>query len=300
MAVAAGQSASTTYTSDINGNRIANGQVTAREGVVTDLRRSINGKEIPLEQVERKILSKTGNTTVTQTIIREYGPNGQVVSTDRVVREETVGANGASTVKSTTYRSDLSGNMSEVERATVETRKNGNATVVDTVTQKKSLSGSFEDAERRTLSSEITGDGKKENETVYQPDTNGRLVEAQRSATVETRRGNETVTNTAVYEPGVNGNFSLVRQKVIKSAQRPDGTSSEEVEIFGRASDGRAREIGAAPGLTEKRVTERTKGADGAIIERQTIQLPSINDPSRLEAPRTVSETVCRGECKKP
>ncbi len=300
IAVAAAQSTSTTYTSDINGNRIAGGQVATKEGLITDLRQSINGKEVPLEQVEQKVLSKSGNTTVTERIIRHYGINGQVVATDRVVSEETAGANGDSTVKSTTYRSDVSGNMAPAERKTVETHKTGLATLTETSVEKPSLSGSFDVAEKRTLNSVPTGDGKKEDETVYLRDANGRLYEAQRSATVETHHGLETVSNTAVYEPGVNGNLSLVRQNVVKTTLKPDGSSVEESEIFGRASDGRAREAGSGPALTEKRITERSNGPGGAIVERQSIQLPSANDPGRLDAPRTVSETICRGECKKP
>lgn len=299
LAIAAGQSTSTTYATDINGNRIPGGQVTAKEGVITDLRQSINGREVPLEQVEQKVLSKSGNTTVTERIVRHYGMNGQVVETDRVVSEETVRPNGESTVKSTTFRSDINGNMAEAERRTVETHKKGAGTEVDTSVEKPSLSGSFDVAEKRTLIAEPTSTGKKENETVYLRDANGRLYEAQRSATVETRSGNSTVTNTAIYEPGVNGDFSLTRQTVLKSTQNPDGTSSVESEIYGRASDGRARPADAGPQLTEKRTIERTKGPGGAVVERESVQLPSVNDPGHLTAPRTVAETICRGECNK-
>jgi hypothetical protein len=288
---------STTYTPDINGNRIAGGQTVAKEGVVTDLRQSINGKEVPLEQVEQKVLSKSGNTTVTERLIRHYGTNGQVVSTERVVSEETKNGNDSS-VKSTTYRSDISGNMSEAERKTVETHKSGNTTITDTAVEKKSLSGSFEVAEKRSLVLEPTVDGKKENETVYLRDANGRLYEAQRVATVETHRAGEILSNSAVYEPGTNGDLALAKQNVVKTTTKPDGSTSQEIETFGRASDGRAREAGAAPALTEKRVIERQKSADGSIVQRESVQLPSVNDPGRLGTARTVSETVCRGECK--
>ena len=297
MSLAVAQT-STTYTTDLNGNRIAGGQTVAKEGVVTDLRRSINGKEVPLEQVEQKVLSTSGNTTVTERLIRHYGANGQVVSTERVVSEETKNGNDSS-VKSTTYRSDISGNMAEAERKTVETHKSGNNTITDTAVEKKSLSGSFEVAEKRSLVLEPTSDGKKENETVYLRDTNGRLYEAQRVATVEThQRAGEVLSNTAVYEPGTNGDLALAKQNVVKTTTKPDGSTSQEIETFGRTSDGHAREAGAAPALTEKRVIERQKSADGSIVQRESVQVPSVNDPGRLGTARTVSETVCRGECK--
>jgi hypothetical protein len=291
------QSASVTYTTDISGNRIAGGEVTSVNGVVTDLRQSINGREVPLEQVESRVLSESGNSKVTERIIRHYGTNGQVVQTERVVTEETKTGEGESVVHATTYRSDVSGNMSEAERKTVETRKNGASTVVETAIEKKDLSGSFSVAEKRSAASETTVDGKRESESLFLRDANGSLYEAQRSSTVETKNGNQTVDNTAVYEPTASGSMTLARQKVVKTTSKTDGSSSEEVEIFGRASDGRAREAGASPSLTEKRIIERQVGPGGAVVETQTLQLPDVNDPGKLDRARKVSETICRGEC---
>jgi hypothetical protein len=300
--VLSAQSTSASYTTDINGNRVAGGAVVSSDGTTTDLRQSINGREVPLEQVQTKVLSQSGNTTVTERIVRHYGANGQVVATDRVVTEETKTGEGESIVHATTYRSDISGNMSEAERKTVETRKNGAATVTDTAVEKKDLSGSFSVAEKRTAMTEPTTDGSRGSETVMLRDANGNLYEAQRSSTVETKSGTQTVINTAIYEPTVdNGNLVLARQQVTKSTVSPDGSSTQEVETFGRTSDGRAREAGAAPALTEKRTIERQVGPGGAVIEKQTVQLPDVNDPGKLDAAHKVSETICRGECdKKP
>lgn len=291
------QSTSATYTTDINGNRVAGGSVISVDGVTTDLRQSINGREVPLEQVQTKVLSQSGNTTVTERIVRHFGANGQVVQTDRVVTEETKTGEGSSIVHATTYRSDISGNMNEAERKTVETRKTGAATVTDTSIEKRDLSGSFATAEKRTATSEPTSDGKRESETVMLRNANGSLYEAQRTSTVETKTGNQIVTNTAIYEPTVSGEMALTRQQLMKSTSSPDGSSSQEVEIFGRASDGRARPADAPPALTEKRVIDRQKGPGGAVIETQTVQLPDVNNPGKLDAARKVSETVCRGEC---
>jgi hypothetical protein len=292
------QTASSTYTTDINGNRVGGGQVVSGDGVVTDLRQSINGREVPISQTEEKVLSKSGNTTVTERIVRYYGANGQIVQTDRIVTEATGNPEGGSTVHATTYRSDLSGNMAEAERKTVETRKMGAGTMTDTAIEKKDLSGSFSVAEKRTLTVEPTSDGKRESETVMLRDANGSLYDAQRSSTVETKSGNQVVANTAIYEPGVNGNLSLTRQSITRTTSNPDGSSSQEVEIFGRASDGRAREADAPPTLTEKRIIERQKTSGGAVVETQTVQLPSVSDPGRLDPARKVAETICRGECK--
>jgi hypothetical protein len=292
------QSTSVTYTPDINGNAVSGGAVVSANGVTTDLRQSINGREVPLEQVQEKVLSQSGNTTVTERIVRHFGTNGQVVQTDRIVTETTKTGEGESVIHATTYRSDISGNMNEAERKTVDTHKNGATTVTDTAIEKKDLSGSFSVAEKRTATVEPTTDGKNQNEDVYLRDANGNLYEAQRSSTVETKSGNQTVSNTAIYEPTVdNGSLALTRQQVLKTTSNPDGSSKQEVEIFGRASDGRAREAGTPPALTEKRTIERQKGPGDAVVETQTVQLPDVNNPGRLDPARKVSETICRGEC---
>jgi hypothetical protein len=296
--VLSAQSTSVTYNPDINGNAVPGGAVTSANGVTTDLRQSINGREVPLEQVQEKVLSQSGNTTVTERIVRHFGTNGQVVQTDRIVTEITKTGEGESVIHATTYRSDISGNMNEAERKTVDTHKNGATTVTDTAIEKKDLSGSFSVAEKRTATVQPTTDGKNESEDVYLRDANGNLHEAQRSSTIETKSGNQTVSNTAVYEPTVdNGSLALTRQQVKKTISNPDGSSKQEVEIFGRASDGRAREAGSAPALTEKRTIERQKGPGDAVVETQTVQLPDVNNPGRLDPARKVSETICRGEC---
>lgn len=293
------QTSSVTYTKDLNGNLVAGGETATAPGVITDLRQSINGREVPVQQVEEKVLSKSGNTTVTERIVRHYGANGQVVSTDRIVTDETKTGEGESVVHSVTFKSDLSGNMSETERKTVETHKNGPVTTTDTSVEKQDLNGRLSVAEKRSATAETTSDGKRASETVYLRDANGSLYEAQRSSTTETKSGNQVLSNKAIYEPDVNGTLSLKRQEVAKSTTNADGSSSEEVEIFGRASDGIARSAGTPPGLTEKRTIERQKAPGGAIVETQTVQLPSVNDPGRLDPARKVSETICRGECDK-
>jgi hypothetical protein len=299
--VLSAQSATSSYTRDINGNPVPGVASVTADGVTTDLRQSINGREVPIEQIAEKVLSQSGNTTVTERIIRHYGSGGQVVQTDRIVTETTKNGDGESTVHATTYRSDISGNMNEAERKTVETRKNGAATVTDTAVEKKDLSGSFSVAEKRSAIAEPTADGKRQSETVYLRDANGNLYEAQRLSTTETKSGNEVASNTAIYEPTVSGEMKLARQQVTKSIANADGSSTQEVEIFGRASDGRARPADAPPALTEKRTIERQKGPGGAVVETQTVQLPDANNPGHLDPPHKVAETICRGECdKKP
>ncbi len=299
--LAVAQSAATTYIVDINGRPVTGSVAVAVDGVVTDIRQSINGRELPLEQVEQKVLSKDGNTTVTERLVHHYGTDGRLVSTDRIVTEETKNGADASTVRATTFRTDLNGNLAEAERKTVETHKQGAATVTETAVETRPMGGGFHVTEKRTAISEATNDGKRENETVYLPDINGALFEAQRLATTETKTGNQSISNTATYEPGVNGQMSLTRQSVVTTTANPDGSSSQETDIYGRPSDARTRAEGTAPSLTVKTVTERQKRPDGAVVETQHVQVPSINDPGRLDAPRIVYETVCRGECdKKP
>ena len=57
---------------------------------------------------------------------------------------------GGSTVRETTYRSDVNGGSAEAERKTTETRVSGSTTTASTVIDRPSLSGSFETVEKRS------------------------------------------------------------------------------------------------------------------------------------------------------
>jgi hypothetical protein len=299
--IAAAQSAIvSTYTTDINGRRVEASSVAtsgaAADHTTTERSQSINGREVPLEKRETKILRQDSSGSVTETIIRKYTPNGELSSTERVVSEENKSTSG-SNVRSTSFRSDINGQMQETERKTVETRIQGLTTSIETVVDRPSLNGSFETAEKRSVVKETSPTGSQSNETVYRRSTEGRLYEALRQVNTETVAGNQVTGNTAIYELNAEGNLRLARQQVSTTTKKPDGSEVSEVNLYGRAVDGIVQDNSAPQMLKEQQIIERRKGNGGAVIETLSVRRPTISDPNRLGAVQKISETVCRGDC---
>ena len=82
---------------------------------------------------------------------------------------------GGSTVRETTYRSDVNGSLREAERKTIETRVSGSTTTASTVIDRPGMSGSFETVEKRSAVTEGPADNQHTTESVYRPRRLGRL-----------------------------------------------------------------------------------------------------------------------------
>ncbi len=129
-AVASAQSASTTYSRDLNGNRVEGKLLnTSASGEVTERFQSMNGRQVPVEQVTERVVSQDANGKVTERIVRKFDPTGQPALTERVLIEENKLPGGGSTVRETTYRNDTNGGLREAERKTTETRVSGSTTI---------------------------------------------------------------------------------------------------------------------------------------------------------------------------
>jgi hypothetical protein len=291
------QTSTTTYATDLNGNRIVTGAASSAGGVVTDLRQSINGKEIPYQQSEEKVLSDNGTTKVIERITRHYNHTGQLATTDRTVIEQTKHGDDLTT-RSTLYRGDMNGNMQAAERTTVDKRKQGSSILTDTQIEEPSVNGSFDVSEKRTAIVETTSTGTRETESVMRRAAGGNLYESERVATTETKSEGKTIRSSAYYHPGVNSQMMLSKQEVTTTRTNADGSKTEEIDTFGRASDGKTHNAGDVLPLSERKTVER-RTANGATVETVMLQTPSINDPNRLSAPQKVSETICRGVCDK-
>lgn len=291
------QSTTSTYVTDLNGRRAEASSITASNGERTELSRSINGREVPLEQTEERILRQDANSKVTEKIVRKYDQTGRLTSTERVVTEEQGFADGGSIVKASTYVSDVNGQMHESERKTIESHKRGAVILADAIIQKPTINGTFETAEKRTSVTEPSDGGKHENETVYRRSQNGSFYEALRQTTDAQQKGDQTVENTAFYEPDVTGQLKLARQSVSTTSKRSDGTEVTEVNLFARAVDGRLQDNESPQQIKEQQIIERRKRADGAVVEALSVRRPAMSDPKRLGELKQVSETVCRGKC---
>src|SRR5277367_4980349 len=121
-------SVSSTTSVDVNGNVVRDGpsisQTKSSSGSQTTVTtQSINGRSVPMEQVEERVLRDDASGKVTERIIRRFDPQGNPLPPARETVEEQIRPDGSSTLKSTTYRGDVNGNMQVVERSVTDTRK---------------------------------------------------------------------------------------------------------------------------------------------------------------------------------
>jgi hypothetical protein len=297
--LARAQSDTATYITDINGRRVEVSSAAATDSERKELSQSINGRQVPLEQTETRVLSKGPNQTITETITRKFDRTGQVISTDRTVQDEQKHGN-TSTIRATIYRSDINGRLQEDERRVIDTQTQGQTTTSDVVISRAGASGSFEPVEKRTVVT--TGDAKSthEQQFIYRPSQSGQLVEAQRMVKDQQKTGNTTVENAAAYELDYTGAMQLASQTTSTTTKVNDTADVTETNVYERASLGRPRVEGTGPRIDEQRIIERTKRPNGSVIETIAVRRPTLADPTHLGNPNKISETVCTGKCEGP
>lgn len=285
-----------TYTYDVNGNRVRGPEIAAGKGERTERFQSINGRTVPVEQVEERVLRSDSSGKVTERIIRRYTPDGAPASTERVLLEEETRADGGSTVRTSVYQSTASGGSKLVERTTAEVRKAGDATTTSTVLERPGLDGSLAAAERRTVTESKSGNTANQSTVVYAPDTNGRFQEITRETVDRRVAGAQSTESTERYTPGPSGELVLTEVRRSRSVKQPDGSESVVVDVYGPSTPGVVNAAGGGPKIREQQVIERRR-TDGGSVETVAIRRPSVSNPNRLGPARPVSETVCKGQC---
>jgi len=291
------QSTTTTYITDVNGNRVPYGTFITSDHTTTEVTQSINGRQVPLQRVEERVVKNDPSGKVTERIVRDYSPNGDLISTQRIVTEETPVAGGGTDAHSVTYRTDANGREQEWERETKQIRPQGNTTTTNTAIERPSLNGGFQTVEKRVTVSTKQDDTITGSESVYRRNDNGDFYEARRHTDEISRSGNETIQRTAEYEPGATTALEVQSQTVARTIRQPDGAERTQTDIYARSVPGITQEQGAAPRIQEQQILTKRKAADGSVIQTLTARRPTINDPNKLGPPEPISETICRGKC---
>jgi hypothetical protein len=289
-------SSTTTYIDDINGRRVEASSIQSSDHTTTERWQAINGRSIPLEQVEEHVIQEGPGIKKTERLVKKFSPTGEQTSTERIVTEEQK-TTGASTVHETVWRSDINGNLRQDEQRTTETRGTGSNTTTETTIARPTINGSAQVVEKRSATSTGTDAAWKSSETVYRLSGNGGMYEALRQVTESTKQKDRSTANTTYYEPGVSGSLVLARQSVSTTLKAPDGSETTEVNLYARAADGRVQENGAPQQIKEQQIIERRKKSDGSVIETLSVRRPSLADPTHLGGPQEISETVCKGKC---
>lgn len=261
----------------------------------TEQRRSLDGRLVPAETTEERVISDDGQTRVVERSIRRYDISGNPAPPEKVRVEEQKTADGGTVTRSTTWRGDISGNLALAERSVIERRKSGQTETVNETVERPSINGSIDVAERRATTINSTGpDESLKNVLVYRRDTNGSFYESQKEVTETRKTAAGTVENSVSYQGGASG-FQLIDQKVKRVEKAADGTVHVIEDVY-RPNGPGVVNADAKPLLSEQRVTVR-KEAAGRVTETTDVRRTSVADPNRLGAPQRESERVCSGKC---
>lgn len=303
LALAAiGQERVQTYTFDGAGYRLTGPQtdisVSATGSNVTQKLESINGRMVPLEKAEERVLQDTPQGKVVERISRAYDQNGNPGPPVRTLIEEQKRPDGSVTTTAKVYRGDINGNMALAERDITETHKTATGSIAETVVERPSINNSLATAEKRSTVTEKRPDGESSNTIVQRKDPNGNFYDAVRQTVERQQTKDQTVDNTAVYVGLPTGGMRLEMQTVQQTATRPDGSSSTQVDIYSLTVPGVAYSAdNTTPKLKEQQAIEKRVTPAGTV-ETVMSRHPTLTNPERLGPPVKIAETVCTGTCK--
>ncbi|MBL8222074.1 MAG: hypothetical protein JNL62_22745, partial [Bryobacterales bacterium] len=144
----------TTYTTDLNGRRMPDaayssssaGNVTTR----TELAQSVNGRMVPLESVEERVIRDDANGRVVERITRRFDPNGRPGMAEKQQIQERKNPDGSVSSTVDTFRTDLNGRFELMERVTTEASKSGNTTNANIQVARPTLNGTLDVVERKS------------------------------------------------------------------------------------------------------------------------------------------------------
>lgn len=294
-------SVSTTTSVDINGHRVQEGpaiRYSRSDGRTdtTEILQSINGRSVPIERVEERVVREDSSGRVIERFIRRYDQTGSPTTPVKETIEEHTRPDGSSTRQVSTYRGDINGGMQLIEKSTTEVRSSGSTENSETLIQRPTANGSLETVEKQSKVKVKQPSGFTEDATTYRRDGNGSFAVAVRQTTEHAQQGQQSSDSTAEYEPGPTGQLQLHSQKVTKTIKNPGGATDQVVDIFARNVPGLADPGGLK--LIEQQTIERKPGPNDTVTETLSVRRPSVSDPKMLGPARQLSETVCRGKCE--
>ncbi len=303
LSLAAQESNTSSATSvDINGNRIADGPTISRTtspngSQTTVTTQSINGRTVPMEQIEEHVVRNDSSGKVTERIVRRYDPQGNALPPSRQVIEEQKRPDGSSTVQSTTYGTDINGNTQITEKSVTQTQKNGSNETSETTVDRPTVDG-LQTVEKQSQVMTKQGKNYEADSTTYRRDGNGGFYAAVRQTTEHTEQGSEVSENSAEYERGPTGELQLHGQTVTKTVTRPDGSQDAVVDVYSRNVPGTVSGNESGLKLQEQQTIESAPGPGNTMVQTVNVRRPTVSDPGTLGPARQLSQTVCKGDCK--
>lgn len=251
-----------------------------------------DGRPMPLPSIEesrkRKLIEDGPNGRVFEEAVTRRDAVGNPMPSEKLRIVERKAADGASVVEITTYRADLNGRLSPVERSVQSTLQQGAVTTVSNITEKPSVSGGMVVVEKVASQTTTAGPGRESTvRSVYVPDASGRFIEAVRESKERAPDGTNVREVSNEYRNAATGKMELSGQRVTVEMRNPDGSSTSEITIYGVAAPGRAAD--GQLKLREQQLLTVKPAADGAVVESLSIRRPDLAD-QKLGAYRKLSE----------
>ncbi|MGH9659198.1 MAG: hypothetical protein ACRD96_11685, partial [Bryobacteraceae bacterium] len=246
--------------------------------------RSINGRNVPVESSEDKIIRSDAGGRAVERVIRRYDATGNLQATDFVRLDERKNADGTTTTTATTHSADVNGNRQLAERSTTQSRKSGTTTETTTVVERPTMNGALELAARVHTVETPKGTGAQTDTTTYRRDVSGKLYPALREIKTTAKTGADESVDTAHYEIGSTGQLDLSQRRVGRTRTNPDGSQSEQVDVYSQYSAGRSGDVntGGAPRLQEQILRDRKPGPGNTIVETTSVRARLPQDHSRF------------------
>lgn len=288
---------------DINGHRVSDApqmstikSATGSDTIETT--QSVNGRKVPLQRIEERVLRNDASGKVVERIIRNYDMQGNPTAPVKETIEEQKKPDGSSTTTATTYRGDINGQMQLTEKSVTELHKSGSEERSEKVVQRPTINGSLDTVEKQDQVKVTQANGYRQEATTYRRDGTGGFYAAVKTVTDHTQQGSNTSDNTVEYEANPAGTLAMHGQTVTKTVAAPDGSKDSVVDIYSVNVPGTVGTPESALKLQERQVIQSQKGSNDTVTQTLSVRRPSVSDPNTLGPLQQLSQTVCKGDCK--
>ena len=250
-----------TWTIDVNGHRVEGFQYAATESPSRNQRvetlQTINGRMTPVQSAEDHVVRQDSQGKVVDRVIRKYDGNGNPASSIKVHIEETRNPDGTITVQSSSYESDVNGNMHLFERATSQIRK-GDTTETTTTVERATLNGALETTVRNTSVERKTATGSQVDTMTYRRDVSGNFMPFAQDVKQISKSGSEETADATHYELDPDNKLKLSSRAIEHLRTNADGSQVSDTEVYSKFSPGHTSDVNAEqPQLQEQVRRER-------------------------------------------
>lgn len=279
----------------MEGSRIVTEKTAAGSSRSTEMARDVNGRFVPRESVEERVVSKDDSGSVIERVVQRYDPNGAALAPERVRIEQRKEADGSVTSVETRLRADLNGNYKIAEVVRTVTETSAGRTTSRTSVERPGLDDRMEVVEKSVAVEQKTGQVTTGTTTTLRRGLSGDFTTVQKQLTERVQTDSRTTETVTLYNGSGMGGLRPVQQTVASTEKRPDGSVTTQVELYTRnaptvAVEGKLQ-------LREQVLIRKVPTENGAL---ETVSLRQAQaDGGIPRGPyQKVAERLCVGECK--